>query len=905
MIHIRNLSVRSKIAIAYLILLILLIGTGLIALFGVNKINRTVIQLVDKLAEEQQVTNKIIALEWENQYFANEYIENNLRLDLAKYTNSMLSLKDILNNYQKLTDDSERIIMIDEIRELQLDYASNFSNINNLNNTKIILNNEVLTIQDTLITSKLARLGENTIFTNNSDKLTLLNSAQYHISLIKSYILQYSTNSDDHWAYSTFDELIILISIFNKMIDLEKNPKQLELAIDTRNTIYLYRDGLFEYKEITDTINNLVNKNINILGPKMRSIANEISSQTKEDFNKAETQTQQNVEKIQIIIIILLVISLMSFYLIVKFLSYSITSPLRELTRVAEKIKSGDLSVRANIHTKNELGLLADTFNSMTITLQDNIDHLENRVSSRTNELIKVNEVLNNQINELNRAENRINELQISLSNIIDSMPSILVSVDKNGYITQWNKTAENITTVSSIEAKGKLISSLLPEMEEQMYKVFESINTGNIINETVEILNTDKSLSYNNIIIYPLIAEVIEGAVIQIYNVTENYKLQDQLAHNNRMDAIGQLAGGIAHDFNNVLGGILNASQLLVMPQRNLDKKSLVCVDLIKKAAVRASDLTSKLLTFGKKNIRTNLPFIIDEALKESLAILNSSIDKRIKLILDINVKDQMISGDRSGIENAIINLGINASQAMVDGGLLHIIVERIFLDKDYCNSSGFRVTPGNYVFIQLKDTGCGIPKENIKRIFEPFFTTKLTENGSGLGLAAVYGTVEDHNGVINVESEESVGTTFNIMLPAIDNMQNINSNLDEIIKGQGTILFVDDEEIHRQTGKSILESLGYDVITANNGQDAVEIYKAKSLNIDLCIVDMIMPKMNGRQAFYNFKKINNDCKIIISSGYTDNENIDKLIDSGLSGFIKKPYNISDFSQLIDKVLR
>ncbi|MGL1893487.1 MAG: HAMP domain-containing protein, partial [Spirochaetaceae bacterium] len=597
MIHIRNLSVRSKIAIAYLILLILLIGTGLIALFGVNKINRTVIQLVDKLAEEQQVTNKIIALEWENQYFANEYIENNLRLDLAKYTNSMLSLKDILNNYQKLTDDSERIIMIDEIRELQLDYASNFSNINNLNNTKIILNNEVLTIQDTLITSKLARLGENTIFTNNSDKLTLLNSAQYHISLIKSYILQYSTNSDDHWAYSTFDELIILISIFNKMIDLEKNPKQLELAIDTRNTIYLYRDGLFEYKEITDTINNLVNKNINILGPKMRSIANEISSQTKEDFNKAETQTQQNVEKIQIIIIILLVISLMSFYLIVKFLSYSITSPLRELTRVAEKIKSGDLSVRANIHTKNELGLLADTFNSMTITLQDNIDHLENRVSSRTNELIKVNEVLNNQINELNRAENRINELQISLSNIIDSMPSILVSVDKNGYITQWNKTAENITTVSSIEAKGKLISSLLPEMEEQMYKVFESINTGNIINETVEILNTDKSLSYNNIIIYPLIAEVIEGAVIQIYNVTENYKLQDQLAHNNRMDAIGQLAGGIAHDFNNVLGGILNASQLLVMPQRNLDKKSLVCVDLIKKAAVRASDLTSKLL--------------------------------------------------------------------------------------------------------------------------------------------------------------------------------------------------------------------------------------------------------------------------------------------------------------------
>ncbi|RKZ04286.1 hybrid sensor histidine kinase/response regulator, partial [Candidatus Fermentibacteria bacterium] len=507
-------------------------------------------------------------------------------------------------------------------------------------------------------------------------------------------------------------------------------------------------------------------------------------------------------------------------------------------------------------------------------------------------------------ITEKKLAAKELHNLRRHLSRIIDSMPSVLMGVDTQGMVTLWNKTAEQNTGLTAEEVKGKYLAEVFPQMSTEMDKISLSIRTGEVLQDKKRAMLSENGACPEDITIFPLIGEDINGAVIRIDDVTKECELEQQLNHSRKMDAIGQLAGGIAHDFNNVLGAIIGAAELLQSPDAGLDSEASELVDMILQAGTRAADLTAKLLAFGRKGKITTSVVDIHEIIDNTVSILASTLDKIITISVHKEAAVHTIVGDASGLHNALINMGINASHAMPDGGSITISTGNVYLDNTYCENSSFEIEPGEYVEIQMRDTGCGIPRENIRKIFEPFFTTSEQESGTGLGLAAVYGTVQDHQGSISVYSEEGRGSVFKILLPcSYEEADAVQINPD-VVTGSGKILLVDDEELIRTTGKLMLEKMGYTVLLAENGRSAVELFKQIYKEIDLVVMDMVMPEMNGGDAFEEMRRIDPACKVIISSGFSRSRNIDELKSIGLSGFIQKPFRNSKLSQFLAEVL-
>jgi signal transduction histidine kinase len=391
-----------------------------------------------------------------------------------------------------------------------------------------------------------------------------------------------------------------------------------------------------------------------------------------------------------------------------------------------------------------------------------------------------------------------------------------------------------------------------------------------------------------------------------------ENKRLENLLNHNLKISSIGQLAGGIAHDFNNIIAGVLGVAELLKKPERNLDVQSLSYVDLIIKSSNRTTNLVSKLLRYGRKELSSSSILDINEVIIDTISILGSTItNKKISLLFECKAQDHELMGDKSLIQNTLMNIIINSTQAIQDLGTIKIISNNIYLDEDYCKNSLFNLKTGEYIRIEIKDNGVGIPKENINKIFEPFYTTKEIDKGTGLGLYSVYRTIIDHNGEITLSSEVNVGTTFYITLPIIKNEISSSAPIkDDVInkeiktESKGVILLVDDEEIIRFTGKEILKYMGYDVFLAVDGQDAIDVFKREHGKIDLVIMDMLMPKLNGKEAFMEMIKIDKNSKVIISSGFLRDNDVKELNSMGLTGYIHKPYQSSELSKLLDDVL-
>lgn len=385
----------------------------------------------------------------------------------------------------------------------------------------------------------------------------------------------------------------------------------------------------------------------------------------------------------------------------------------------------------------------------------------------------------------------------------------------------------------------------------------------------------------------------------------TERKSIEDQLRHKFRLDAIGQIAGGVAHDFNNILGGIMNASQVLSSPKRKMDDKSILMVDLIRKSAKRASELTLKLSAFSRKRSFTLNLIDLHNLLDETATVLRESIADEIELLVNKTAHNSIVLADGTELQSAILNLVINGSHAIDGKGKILLETKNIELDTKYCNSLPFEISPGPYLRLEIKDSGCGISKDNLDKIFEPFFSTKKKGEGTGLGLATVYGAVVNHHGAIEINSELSVGTSFFILIPSSKEKIETKTKRTLLEEGKGNILVVDDEEIIRISSKNMLEDMGYGVFTAENGKVAVDIYNEKNHEIDIVLMDMLMPVMNGHQAFFKLKEINKDCKIIIASGYTKNEDVDELTKSGLSGFLRKPFTDVELNKLLVKVLQ
>jgi len=526
------------------------------------------------------------------------------------------------------------------------------------------------------------------------------------------------------------------------------------------------------------------------------------------------------------------------------------------------------------------------------------------------------------QLLELQVAERKHSEeiLTAEKERLIVTLRSIgdgVITTDVEGNVVLMNRVAEKLTGWIQQEAKGKPLTTVFHIINEQNRKPLENPVNNILIAEKIVNLGNHivlKSKNGNEYLITESGAPIFDtnheiiGIVLVFHDVTEEYQKDRQLLQAQKLESVGILAGGMAHDFNNVLNGIMSASQLLRLPKSGLNEKNLKYAEMITQASTRASDLISKLLAFSRKGKIDTKTLDIDEILNNIVAILEGTIDKKITISLFKDASDleqYQFLGDLSAIESTFLNLGINASHAMPDGGEIHIKTKNVFLDQKYCDTSLFEITPGKFLQIEIKDSGCGIPKENLQKIFEPFYSTKGQDKGTGLGLSAVYGTIQDHYGVIEVHSEVGLGTTFKILLPCSEKSNEQASELNPIITGSGTILLVDDEESNRILNQDILESLGYNIYLAEDGLESIEIFSKKHSEIDIVLMDMIMPRMNGSEAFDKLKEIDENCKVIIASGYTQDENIDKLFNNGLAGFINKPYKISEISQLLNDIIK
>ena len=394
--------------------------------------------------------------------------------------------------------------------------------------------------------------------------------------------------------------------------------------------------------------------------------------------------------------------------------------------------------------------------------------------------------------------------------------------------------------------------------------------------------------------------------------NVTERVlaagklkKLQQQMNQAQKMEAIGVLAGGIAHDFNNLLMGIQGTASLLLVKidSHHPDYQKLKNIE---HCVQSGSELTKQLLGFARGGKYEVKPIDLNELIEKQIQMFG-----RTKKEITIHEKYYQdlwtVEVDRGQIEQCLLNLYINSWQAMPGGGDLYVQTENVILGEDY--PAPFAFTPGKYVKISVTDTGAGMDDVTRQRIFEPFFTTKGMGRGTGLGLASVYGIIKNHGGIINVYSEEGEGTTFSIYLPASKTDGIVapgaeDQKEDEIQPGTETLLLVDDEAIILEVGGQMLEVMGYQVMTANSGKKALEMYRANRDQIDMVILDMIMPDMCGGDTYDQLKILNPEVKALLSSGYSFNGQSRDILERGCRGFIQKPFKLQQLSQKIREIL-
>jgi signal transduction histidine kinase len=383
-----------------------------------------------------------------------------------------------------------------------------------------------------------------------------------------------------------------------------------------------------------------------------------------------------------------------------------------------------------------------------------------------------------------------------------------------------------------------------------------------------------------------------------------ENKRLEIQVQQAQKMESIGTLAGGIAHDFNNILMGIQGNASLMAL-KTDPNHPSFEKIKNIETYVENGTELTQQLLGFARRGKYHAITTDINDVIEKS-AIMFGRTKKEIRIQMDLVPEIWTVDVDRGQIEQALLNLYVNAWQAMPEGGGLKLKTENVVLGADFINSQPYQVQAGDYIKITVTDTGIGIDKETQVRIFEPFFTTKEMGRGTGLGLASVYGIIKNHGGYINVYSEVGHGTTFTIYLPAsVKPIQpEAKTVAPTVVTGNGTILLIDDEKMIIDVGQELLQELGYDVLTASSGQDAIEIYRAKSAEIDLVIMDLIMPGMSGGETFDRLKKINSHVKVLLSSGYSINGQAAKILERGCDGFIQKPFNLNQLSEKIQGII-
>ena len=516
-------------------------------------------------------------------------------------------------------------------------------------------------------------------------------------------------------------------------------------------------------------------------------------------------------------------------------------------------------------------------------------------------------------ITEQKMAEQALKESESRNRALLAAIPDIMFIYDKNGIFWDYHSSDIKALLVSPEQFLGKNLKDILPsDISETVMKLLnKALETGK--GQSMEYsLFIDGQEKYFESRIVPCGSEKVLSLVRDITEKRkaeeERKKLEQQLQHAQKLESLGVLAGGIAHDFNNILTGILGYADLTLLDLSPLSP-ARDSVQQIVIAARRAADLTRQMLAYSGKGKFLIQPLHISSIVQEMSHLLEVSISKKCILKYNFSRDLPLIEGDATQIRQIIMNLIINASDAIGEySGVISLNTGVMYCDYAYLSESYINenLPEGYYVYLEVADTGCGMTREIQNKIFDPFFTTKFT--GRGLGLAAVLGIVRSHHGCIKIYSEPARGTNFRVLFPA----SNIDSKMIEKEKseskswhGKGTVLVVDDEKTVRTVAKAMLNKLGFTVLTADDGIAGIEIFKNNIDDIGAVLLDMTMPHMNGEETFKELRRLRKDVQVILSSGYNEQEAISRFPGQGLAGFIQKPYRVDELVRVLQKVFK
>ncbi len=395
-----------------------------------------------------------------------------------------------------------------------------------------------------------------------------------------------------------------------------------------------------------------------------------------------------------------------------------------------------------------------------------------------------------------------------------------------------------------------------------------------------------------------PVMIDGVQHVFSFFRDITKEKQTQQELRQREKLDTVGQLASGVAHDFNNLLSGIVGGAELILRTQPDNPKLKRY-TDMILYAANNAADLTNNLLTFARKGERSASGIDLHKTIHETVRLLKRGFDTSIEFDLDLNATGAVIHGDPVAIQGIFMNLSVNARDAMQGAGRIRIASSTIELDASFCEASPFDIAPGSFVEVSVTDTGSGMSESIKQRIFEPFYTTKEEGSGTGLGLAAVYRTVLEHHGFIEVDSKLGVGSTFTIYLPLDQQSATGDHDAPPIQTGEGRVLLVDDDHTLRETTGMLLEELGYEYDSCENGKEALTTFKASPEAYCLVLTDIVMPVMDGLDLVRALRAMGSRIPVVAMTGYAQSEPLAELAGE-VKGFVQKPFALGTLSQAI-----
>jgi PAS domain S-box-containing protein len=597
--------------------------------------------------------------------------------------------------------------------------------------------------------------------------------------------------------------------------------------------------------------------------------------------------------------------TLLAAILVARRLTWKIVEPIQALSAAAQGIEQGDLSQRAEVRQGDEIGDLAETFNSMASRLQALLESLENEVTERR------------------QAEEALGDSEERYRELFENANDIVYTTDLNERFTSLNRAGEQLTGYTRAEVFEMNLDQLMtPDCLELAREMIRQKLAGEPpTTYEIEIIAKDGRtipLEVSTRLVFeegrPVAVQGIARDITERKRAEEErLNLERQVQHVQKLEGLGILAGGIAHDFNNILMAILGYADL-ALQDLSSTHPARQSVKEIEEGAKRAADLTRQMLAYSGKGRFAIETVHLPELLADMAHLLRTSISRKITLNLDLERAIPPIEADIAQIQQVVLNLITNASEAIGDAsGTITLSTGRMDCTEEYlaqcllATASRGEDRPADaYVYFEVSDTGCGMDEEVKARIFDPFFTTKFA--GRGLGMAAVSGILRGHKGAIAVDSQPGNGTTVTVLLPFVDRpVESPEDGPSEVehFRGTGTILLVDDEETVRNVAKLMLERAGYRVLAAADGNEAIDLFRQDSEEVSCVLLDLTMPRMGGEATFQKLRLIRDDVRVILSSGYSEEEATDRFAGKGLAGFIQKPYQSATLHAKVNEVLQ